>query len=647
MRDYGLVQQDAAIESLRRFLVTLWGFVPLELALAWWFGRYEVDPLHPETQVWAHSLFLVHAWTAALTLILASMVFTMLRNGPMATGLAVALQVCLCIVYLMHGAAISFIDLGIGAGISSFTLICVGVGGLSLMRPAISTPLYAGAFLVFWQILSNANLGASMLTSLRINSLAAVGLGLAVSVIVWHQYAKGILLRRQLRSSNDELRVTQRDLETLAAQDPLTGLPNRRMLLDRLRQALASSSRSARAGALIFMDLDKFKVLNDTRGHDVGDLLLQQVGKRLSSCIREGDTVARLGGDEFVILLNELSDHLSEAALQAEAVGEKILNAINLPYQLADLQHQITPSIGITLFVGHKQTADELMKHADIAMYQAKAAGRNTIRFFDPDMQAAVTARVTLEGDLNQALSSGQFLLHYQPQLDSAGRVVGAEALVRWNHPLRGLVPPAEFIPLAEDVGLIVPLGLWVLETACAQLATWALSSESADLTLAVNVSAGQVALPDYVEQVLAILDRTEARPDRLKLELTEGSMFKNAEDVIAKMTALQSMSVRFSLDDFGTGFSSLSYLKRLPLDQLKIDQSFVRDVMHDSNDAVIAKTIIALAQSLDLSVIAEGVETEAQRDFLEKSGCHSFQGYLFSRPLPIADFDLFAKTRR
>jgi diguanylate cyclase (GGDEF)-like protein/PAS domain S-box-containing protein len=433
-------------------------------------------------------------------------------------------------------------------------------------------------------------------------------------------------------------------IEQLAFFDLLTDLPNRRLLLDRLHQAMAASARSEKCGALLFIDLDNFKTLNDTLGHDIGDLLLQQVARRLVTCVRERDTVARLGGDEFVVMLEDLSENMPEAATQTEIVGEKILAVLNETYDLGIYKHHSTPSIGVTLFVNHQETIDELLKRADLAMYQAKAAGRNTLRFFDPDMQASVTARAAMEVDLRKAIVEKQFLLHYQAQVNSSGRVIGAEALVRWQHPERGLVSPADFIPMAEESGLILPLGHWVLESACGQLAAWAAKPDLAHLTIAVNVSARQFSLPNFVEQVLAVVDYLGARPDRLKLELTESLLLENAEDIIAKMLALRARGVGFSMDDFGTGYSSLSYLKRLPLDQLKIDQSFVRDVLTDPNDAAIARTIVALGQSLGLAVIAEGVETEAQREFLEAHGCHAYQGYLFSRPLPVEGFEEFVR---
>ncbi|MDP1610172.1 MAG: EAL domain-containing protein [Sulfuritalea sp.] len=439
-------------------------------------------------------------------------------------------------------------------------------------------------------------------------------------------------------------KTAENEIRHLAFYDPLTRLPNRRLLLDRLRQAVASSSRSELHGALLFIDLDNFKTLNDTRGHEMGDMLLQQVALRLTACVRACDTVARLGGDEFVVMLEDLNEDPQESAARARIVGEKILAALNQTYQLAANAYRSTPSIGITLFANHQGNIDDLLKRADLAMYQAKAAGRNTLRFFDPAMQAIVMARATLEADLREALESNQFLLYYQAQTDGAGLPTGVEALVRWRHPQRGLVSPAEFIPLAEETGLILQLGHWVLKTACHQLALWAAQPEMEQLTIAVNVSARQFHQRDFVDQVLAVIEHSGANPRRLKLELTESLLVDDVEDVIAKMAALKATGVGFSLDDFGTGFSSLSCLKRLPLDQLKIDQGFIRNVLSDPNDAAIAKMVVALGESMSLAVIAEGVETEAQRDFLAHHGCHAYQGYLFSRPLPIEEFEQFRR---
>ncbi|MHB9118018.1 MAG: EAL domain-containing protein [Burkholderiales bacterium] len=428
-------------------------------------------------------------------------------------------------------------------------------------------------------------------------------------------------------------------IHQLAFYDSLTHLPNRSLLRDRLQQALNCSTRHKNHGAILFIDLDNFKILNDTKGHGIGDLLLIEVAKRLQDCVRSGDTAARLGGDEFVVMIEDMSEDAPQAAAQVQAIGEKVLASINQPFNLQGFEYHSSSSIGITLFRGDEISVDDLLKHADLAMYRAKSDGRNTIRFFDPPMQAELEIRAALEADLRQGLRQNEFRLYYQPQVDSAGHLTGAEALVRWQHSERGLVSPMEFIPLAEETGLILPLGHWVLETACAQLAAWADQTETAYLTLAVNVSARQFRYPDFVEQVLAVLDNTGANPQKLKLELTESLLVDDVEDTIAKMTALKASGVGFSLDDFGTGYSSLSYLKRLPLDQLKIDQSFVRNISTDPNDAAIARTIVALAQYLDLSVIAEGVETEEQRDFLARHGCPAYQGYLFGKPVPIEAF--------
>ena len=454
---------------------------------------------------------------------------------------------------------------------------------------------------------------------------------------------EGLVTNYVATFSDITARKTAEDqIKSLAFFDPLTRLPNRRLLMDRLDQALAACNRHNRKGALLFVDLDNFKTINDTLGHDKGDLLLQQVAQRLSTCTREGDTVARLGGDEFVVMLEDLGEDTLEAATQAEVVGEKIIAALNETYQLTHCDHHSTPSIGITLFGETHEGIEEPLKRADLAMYQAKAAGRNTLRFFDPEMQAEVTARAALESGLREALVKQQFFLLFQPQMADKHEITGAEALVRWHHPQRGMVLPTEFIPLAEETGLIIALGAWVLEAACTQLAQWSHHPLMANFTMAVNVSARQFHQRDFVDQVLAVLALTGANPYRLKLELTESLMVTHVEDVITKMTTLKQIGVGFSLDDFGTGFSSLSYLKRLPLDQLKIDQSFVRDILVDPNDAAISKMVMALAETLGLDVIAEGVETEAQRDFLAEQGCHAFQGYLFSRPLPIDEFEAF-----
>ena len=403
---------------------------------------------------------------------------------------------------------------------------------------------------------------------------------------------------------------------------------------------MASSARDGKQGALLFLDLDHFKTLNDSLGHDVGDLLLQQVAARLTSSVREGDTVARLGGDEYVVMLEDLSEQAMEAAAQAETIGDKILNTLNQPYLLGVHEYHSTSSIGVALFGNNEESLENLLKHADIAMYQAKKAGRNTLRFFDPQMQASITARVDLERELRKAIDKQQFHLYYQVQVDTSGRPLGAEALIRWIHPERGLVSPFHFIPLAEDTGLILPIGQWVLDTACTQLKNWQKDELTSDLTLSINVSAKQFHQADFVAQVQAAVQRSAINPMRLKFELTESMLLDNLDSTIVTMNALKEVGIRFSLDDFGTGYSSLQYLKRLPLYQLKIDQSFVRDIADDSSDQAIVRTIIAMAHTLNLSVIAEGVETAEQQDLLLSSGCTHYQGYLFGKPVPIDEFE-------
>ncbi|WP_275096873.1 EAL domain-containing protein [Sedimenticola hydrogenitrophicus] len=435
-------------------------------------------------------------------------------------------------------------------------------------------------------------------------------------------------------------RAAALEIEKLAFFDPLTKLPNRRMVMDRLHQALASNARHGLHGALLFLDLDHFKTLNDTLGHDVGDALLTQVAQRLARVLREGDTVARLGGDEFVVLLEDLSDRAKEAAELVHVISEKILLTLNEPYPLGDSQYHSSASIGATLFSDQQTTIDELMKQADLAMYAAKTSGRNTFRFFDPDMQASITAHARLEVDLRLALTERQFQLYFQKQVAHNGDVIGAEALIRWLHPERGLILPGRFIPHAEESGLIVPLGKWVLETACGQLRHWADDPDLKGLRLAINVSARQFQLPDFVPMVREVLQQSGAPPGRLKLELTESTVLANVDDTIVKMNQLKADGVQFSLDDFGTGHSSLSYLTRLPFDQIKIDQSFVSNIGIRPEDALIVQTIIGMANNLAKEVIAEGVETESQRLFLERQGCPLCQGYLFGHPLPIEKFE-------
>ncbi len=456
----------------------------------------------------------------------------------------------------------------------------------------------------------------------------------AASIVVRLRVLSGRRRERELK----QLQAAHDEIRNLAFFDPLTGLPNRRLLLDRLQQTLTAGMRSNRKRALLFVDLDDFKTLNDTLGHHIGDLLLQEVARRILASIRETDTVARLGGDEFVVLLQELNEQPEDAAAQAKIVAEKILATLHEPYRLDGRECRSSSSIGITVFGTSQDSTNEVLQQADIAMYQAKAAGRNTLHFFAPALQTAVNARAEMEEDLRQAIQRKDFRVYYQPQVDR-GVMVGAEALIRWIHPKRGFLSPDEFIPLAEQTGLILPMGDWVLETACQQITVWAARTSTAHLTVAVNISARQLLNPDFVKNVLATLLRTGANPRRLKLELTESMFVNDLEDVVGKMTELRAHGLRFSLDDFGMGYSSLGYLRRLPLDQLKIDQEFVRDILADASSSAIAQSIISLSKAMGLSVIAEGVETEGQRDFLSRLGCNSFQGYLFGAPVPLEEF--------
>ena len=463
---------------------------------------------------------------------------------------------------------------------------------------------------------------------------------------ILHDKTGAITGIRSVVMDNTERKQAEEIINHLAFFDQLTDLPNRRLLQDRAKQAMASSVRNGNYGALLLIDLDHFKTLNDTLGHDMGDLLLKQVAQRLTQCVREEDTVARLGGDEFVAMLVNLSDNQSEAASQIELIGTKIMTALNSPYHLTNHYYDTTASIGASVFLGQQTEFDVLLKQADLAMYKAKNAGRNTFRFFDPKMALEVLTRASLDNDLREAIQKKQFILHYQAQMTDS-QLTGAEALIRWQHPKRGLVFPGEFISVIEETGLILSVGQWVLECACKQLAEWATRPEMAHLTVAVNISARQFNQVNFVDQVLMVLDRSGAKPQRLKLELTESLLLNNIEDTIGKMTALKERGLGFSLDDFGTGYSSLEYLKRLPLDQLKIDQSFVRDILTDPNDAAIARMIIVLAENLGLMVIAEGVESALQRDTLAMHGCHAYQGYFFSRPLPLDEFELLVKQAR
>ncbi|MFZ6719877.1 EAL domain-containing protein [Undibacterium sp. Ji49W] len=443
-----------------------------------------------------------------------------------------------------------------------------------------------------------------------------------------------------------EHKASEEKIHQLAFFDPLTGLPNRRLLLDRLSRALAAGRRHKRYGAILMIDLDNFKTLNDTQGHNMGDMLLTQIGKRIHGCVRADDTVSRTGGDEFVVLLEGLHEDIQHAAGLAENVAEKIRLTLSQTINLGRIDYDSSGSIGIAMFGADAIGIDELLRRADMAMYQAKALGKNSLRFFDPSMQAALESRTAMENDLRYALSNQQLLLHYQLQVSALGDPIGAEVLLRWQHPVRGLVSPLEFIPLAEESGLILPIGLWVLETACVQIAKWAGDSNTCALQLAVNVSARQFRHHGFVEDVKRILQETGINPVLLKLELTESVVLEDVSVVIEKMHAIKALGVGFSMDDFGTGYSSLSYLQRLPLTQLKIDRTFIHNLPDDVNNANIVRTIISLGASLDLNVIAEGVETEQQREFLLQSGCQAYQGYLFCKPVPIEQFELLLAAR-
>ena len=436
-----------------------------------------------------------------------------------------------------------------------------------------------------------------------------------------------------------ERKRAEEEIINLGFYDPLTNLPNRRLLHDRLRHALAASARSGLYGAVLFIDLDHFKVINDTVGHETGDLLLQEVATRLRQLVREEDTIARLGGDEFVAILEELDSDAKCAMGRATTVAEKLLQAFAEPYFLDGDDYNCTASIGIVMFHGHEIASEDILKHSDLAMYGAKKSGRNMLRFFDPAMQHELERRTRLEADLRRSLHERQFELYCQKQVDHHGRVCGGEMLLRWNHPERGLVSPLEFIPLAEESGLIVPIGQWVLREACRLLAEWTHDPATRHIRLSVNVSARELRQSDFVDNLRQILHDTGARPMRLEIEITESMLLDNIDEFIAKMLQMKELGVTFSLDDFGTGYSSLSYLKKLPLNQLKIDRSFVQDLGKDMSDEAIVQTIIRMSETLGLNVIAEGVETDAQRDMLHAFGCYNYQGYLFGKPVPISHF--------
>jgi len=446
---------------------------------------------------------------------------------------------------------------------------------------------------------------------------------------------------------NDITKIKQAtdDIEQLAFYDPLTQLPNRRLLLDRLRQALSVSTRDRHVGALLYLDLDNFKMLNDTMGHDYGDLLLIDVAARIKSCIREEDTVARMGGDEFVVLIENISINMKNAVQKIAAIAEKLRATLATSYRIKNHEHYATPSIGVNLYRGNEESVDTLLKRADMAMYQAKDSGRNTVRFFDNSMQLAVETNAALESDLRKAITNQELQLYYQIQMDNDHHPIGAEALVRWIHPERGLVLPSDFIPLSEKSSLILEIGHWVLDAACQQISAWSHSEQTRNFVLAVNVSAQQFKQPDFVEQVVNLIQKHRIDPAHLKLELTENIAMEELDFIEMKMLALRHVvGVTLSLDDFGVGYSSLSILRRLPIHQIKIDRSFVRNMIMNTADAVMVRTIITMAHNFGLHVIAEGVEVDDQLELLKKYGCMAYQGYIFSKPVPIDLFDELLK---
>lgn len=491
------------------------------------------------------------------------------------------------------------------------------------------------------EIVHASSLGTSCREFRVMNTPSGKPLDLEVTHICGTYKADGTQTHYSFAIDITDRKRAEAKIAELAFFDQLTGLPNRTLLADRLKQSVAANTRQTQRGAVLLIDLDNFKALNDTMGHDVGDLLLQQVATRLLTCVREGDTVARIGGDEFVIVLVGLDTELTGAAAAIQWVAQKISDSLGQAYLLNERTYHCSASMGATLFSADATSIDELLKQADLAMYSAKDSGRNALRFFDQSMQLDMVERSALESDLRRAITASEFELYYQPQVDRRGDVAGCEALIRWHHPDKGLLTPAGFITTAEDSGLILPIGAWVIDQACKQLVKWSEQPRFAHLVIAVNVSAKQMRQSQFVGDVIAALERTGANPKLLKLELTESVLVANMEDVIAKMNTLRAMGIGLSLDDFGTGFSSLSYLSRLPLDQIKIDRSFVSNIEHREDAVAICAATISLAHALKLQVVAEGVETEAQRYVLSTvHSCDFLQGYLFSRPLAITAFE-------
>jgi len=478
--------------------------------------------------------------------------------------------------------------------------------------------------------------GCCLIDTVIKNSQGAIPMEFVLQCVRFSDLDYVVILGKDI----SERKRAESKIHTLAFYDSLTHLPNRQLFNDRLAQALAQSQRHHKYGALIMIDLDNFKALNDTKGHHIGDELLKQVAFRIQSLLKDGDTLARIGGDEFVVLLEGVSFDGEETVLQSEQFALSVKHCINQPYTLLGYEHTCSPSIGIVLFNGQDKSKETLLKQADIAMYHAKKLGRNRVCQYDPAMQESVEHKTLMESELKAALSKQEFVLFYQPQIDANGTIIGVEALVRWNHPTKGLIPPNLFIPLAEETGDIIALGAWVLREACRQLFLWLEKYPNLFLHVAINVSAKQFQEASFYDTVSSIVHEMHVPSASITLELTESLILENVHEVIAKIEALRSLGVRFSLDDFGTGYSSLSYLKRLPLDELKIDQSFVRDINHDNNDAMIVKTIIEMAQNFDLDVIAEGVENEEQLMYLKENGCPLFQGYFFGKPMPPEEIE-------
>jgi diguanylate cyclase (GGDEF)-like protein len=508
------------------------------------------------------------------------------------------------------------------------TFVCVAWSALAfgLLGGALSTIGFS--FIAIWSTVHH--LGPFNFSDIRINYW-----------LIWIYTSSMTCLSLMITAAHSEIITTQEKIFNMAFFDPLTNLPNRRMVFDKLKQIIELNGRTQKYTALLFIDIDHFKILNDTRGHHVGDKLLVKVAERISSAIRTTDLAARLGGDEFVVIFNNLNSHIDMATTEAKKCTEELHKILIQPYELEEYLFHCTVSIGVNLFNFQKMSIDDLLRHADVAMYQAKDSGRNAIRFFDPLMQANIDKRAAMETDLRSACESEtQLTPYYQVQVNNQSKAIGTELLLRWLHPTKGIISPGDFIPIAEQTELIVGIGKRVIKQACEQLNTWKKQPGFSHLTIAVNVSPIQFNQPTFVEDVISIVKTSGINPNLLKLELTESSLLINVDQSIEKMQLLQNVGISFSMDDFGIGYSSLSYLKRLPLSQLKIDQSFVRDIATDPNDATIVRTIISMAQNMHLNVIAEGVETETQKRFLEDNGCPMFQGYYFGHPLPIAEFE-------